>query len=156
MTDLQDALDQIKARAEKATEGPWAALERRGGLDYDIHNGDDDHPHGEMWHREDAEFIAHARTDVPLLVAAVKEVMKEHRPVFAVYNWRDGLRYEEPCEECHGAKGEHPCGCWSRDEPDYRCYACETAVDAKTYAIAKWPCPTVRTLTDKLTGGDDG
>lgn len=151
MSELQDALDQIKVRAEKASEGPWVADGSLIGSPYDavgLAFG--------IKRRNDLSFIAHARTDVPRLVEAVEAVMKEHRPVFAVFNWRDGLRYEEPCEECHGAKGEHPCGCWSSDEPDYRCYACETAVDAKTYAIAKWPCPTVRTLTDKLTGEDDG
>jgi len=72
MTDLDLDLDAIEARAAAATEGPWSR--------------DDEHslsvaicytPH--VWAlahsgtEANAEFIAHARTDVPALVAALRE-----------------------------------------------------------------------------------
>ena len=65
-------LEEIRSRAEKATEGPW---ELRGG-------GEWIHPFGievgPMDEGEipvaDAEFIAHSRTDVPKLVAALEAV----------------------------------------------------------------------------------
>lgn len=66
-------LEAIKARAEAATPGPW---ERRittftscgvQGPEMAIY---DEGGHGE----EDAEFIAHARTDIPALVAEVERL----------------------------------------------------------------------------------
>ena len=76
MTDLDLDLDAIEARAAAATEGPWSR--------------DDEHslsvaicytPH--VWAlahsgtEANAEFIAHARTDVPALVAALREARDE-------------------------------------------------------------------------------
>ena len=49
MTDLD--LEAIKARAEAANGGPW----------------------------KDAEFVAHARTDVPALIAEVKRLRKRQK-----------------------------------------------------------------------------
>jgi hypothetical protein len=54
-------LNEIKARAEAATPGPW--------VDWL------DNPCDESWARswpQDAEFIGHARQDVPDLVAEVE------------------------------------------------------------------------------------
>ena len=78
-------LDEIEARANAATEGPW------------YHRGDQDEvpqvmgPLKEVGHlltqswiaykvceRPDAEFIAHAREDVPALVAALRGVLELH------------------------------------------------------------------------------
>lgn len=77
-------LDEIQARTDAATEGPWfqrgcTPCEERGRLEVNIwdHTGnflitswcdDDDEP------GPDAEFIAHAREDVPKLVAALRAV----------------------------------------------------------------------------------
>ena len=73
MTDPRETLAEIQARAEKATPGPW---EDWGGVDA---NGVtrasgpitwDDHG-GEVFKPADADFIAHARTDVPVMAAAL-------------------------------------------------------------------------------------
>ena len=75
-------LDDIKKRAEKATEGPWIEFHENGTpgvaeaftcppatgpflIDY---GADRDQQ------KRDADFIAHARTDVPKLVAALDAV----------------------------------------------------------------------------------
>ena len=82
-----DRLDQIEARANAATEGPWTPDE------YTEVDPDGFHelsrviapdPDGDDWcaigvvHtgilRPDADFIAAARTDVPALVAALRAV----------------------------------------------------------------------------------
>ena len=75
-------LDEIQARADAATDGPWAAIERALGDVYIAELG----MYGVAWDEPaewhdsdeaplaDAEFIAHARTDVPRLVAALRAV----------------------------------------------------------------------------------
>ena len=80
-----NALQEIKARAEAATEGPWLAMTEETGDGENIYYtveaksatpGDylldisDTGVHG----RADAEFIAHAREDVPRLIAALESV----------------------------------------------------------------------------------
>lgn len=82
-----DELQAIKARAEAATPGPWTT-ESYG------NDGRDDveiqHVRGSNGRTvvttdcnvyttdEDATFIAHARTDVPALVAEVERLQKVH------------------------------------------------------------------------------
>lgn len=64
-------LGEIEARANAATAGPWEII---GGNEYltglDIHIGPSDEG-GIRLH--DAEFLAHARTDVPELIAIIRE-----------------------------------------------------------------------------------
>ena len=95
MTDLQDALDQIKARAEMASDGPWEA------------DGSLIKSHGRaisqtwgVWWRNDLSLITHARTDVPRLVEAVEAVLEVH-----------SADEFGNCEECGGRDGgePHPC-----------------------------------------------
>ena len=86
-----DRLNEIEARANAATEGPWESDEYTE-IDPDgfyelsrvIAPDPDD---GEDYAigvvhvgilRPDANFIAHARTDVPALVAALRRVMNVH------------------------------------------------------------------------------
>lgn len=109
-------LEEIKARYEAATEGPWT--NRAEGFREDsewgqiIHYGingvaeisesmdsDPYHVHLETMSREDAEFIAYARTDVPALVAEVERLQE------LVEEKEAALRYEKynarpptPCE----------------------------------------------------------
>jgi hypothetical protein len=102
MSDAPDTrLAQIKARAEKATEGPWVVFEhkvadngwtvdRRIGTEW-IHGqlhgplgvvnqfasvapvgGDKSLWHGVSISKDDAEFIAHCRSDVPFLIEQVE------------------------------------------------------------------------------------
>ena len=122
-------LDQIEARANAATEGPWLV----NGPDEQwavISSGSDSVLHSYMRCRpdcegcecgesvaevaielEDAEFIAHARTDIPALTAAVRDVL--------------ALHWEATC---------------SRGYPQAYCVDCDQA----------WPCPTVRALAAHL------
>ena len=87
-----DRLQEIKARCERATEGPWAVIPNR-------HKGKDGRPWGKIvaylrtptggtvarnimtWGDDngpaDAEFSAHAREDVPALVAEVERCWRE-------------------------------------------------------------------------------
>lgn len=83
---MTDYLDEIQARADAATDGPWAAIERALGDVYIAELG----MYGVAWDEPaewhdsdeaslaDAEFIAHARTDVPRLVAALRAVEALH------------------------------------------------------------------------------
>ena len=81
MTDpIIDRLDQIKGRADKATEGPW---EHYGDGNHEVYQAveyDDGDLGGYItWSvpaRADAEFIAAARTDVPALVDALTRVLE--------------------------------------------------------------------------------
>ncbi len=72
-------LDEIEARANAATAGPW---ENANGQVLDVPTMTND-PDSDCWvadagsasRGENAEFIAHARTDVPALVAALRAVL---------------------------------------------------------------------------------
>lgn len=78
-------LDEIEARANAATEGPWEVEHHyaRGVGRYVV---SEVHPPvecegngaGGVYRSEDAEFIAHARTDVPALVSALRAVLEVH------------------------------------------------------------------------------
>ena len=90
-------LAEIEARAEAATEGPWAWEDwerddgpkefsltspphtRYGGTSETFHDlrnelirDDDGYISGEGISKEDRDFIAHARTDIPKLIAAIR------------------------------------------------------------------------------------
>ena len=83
-----DRLDQIEARANAASEGPWRAAVVSRYTDADgqergkggIYPGTEPGPPPLFltmdWLTADAEFIAHARTDVPALVAALRAVQE--------------------------------------------------------------------------------
>ena len=78
-------LDAIKARAEAATPGPWEARVWHGeGMPYESWCVQKVSERGirQDWivhkiHRDEAKFIAHAREDVPTLVAEVKQLRNE-------------------------------------------------------------------------------
>lgn len=66
--------DAIRARAEAATDGPWTAhnMERAGWLIETPESREaGEYPAAEVREGRDAEFIAHARTDVPALLDAL-------------------------------------------------------------------------------------
>ena len=67
MTD--DRLSEIEARTEAATPGPW---KRSGSLVEDKHGNRMVQTWGLAW-MQHAEFIAHAREDVPYLIARVRD-----------------------------------------------------------------------------------
>ena len=68
-----DRLNEIEARANAATEGPWEADPLEGNLD--APGGGVRVAEVGMWRDDDANFIARARTDVPALVAALRAVL---------------------------------------------------------------------------------
>lgn len=120
-------LDEIQARADATTEGPWEAVDA-----FD-ENGEDwlyseiKHTYradGIVWPNQilgtvdldeaDAVFIAHAREDVPRLVAALRAVEAVHVP-----------------EEC--------CG-------DADCRGLVGCLNCHEY----WPCETVTAIREAL------
>ena len=99
-------LDEIQARADAATEGPWAVEVDDDGFDGASVLLDDgvgwgtayicqDMHQGESEGVADAEFISHAREDVPKLVAALRavEVLAEqwrYKGEFGWGAWQEG------------------------------------------------------------------
>ena len=78
-------LDEIKARAERATPGPWYTYPCGMLAEFVMSNIPGDEPgtnqavcsmHDEL-SPQNAEFIAHAREDVPRLVAALYRAMAQ-------------------------------------------------------------------------------
>jgi len=145
---MTSRLDAIKARAEAATDGPWVQ-----GRFIDSHhtsrksdewksNADEQErlsvrvgdPMGEHVARitdgdhSDAVFIAHARQDIPALLAAVEAVLELHKPITddgnSLRNWL---------------------GVYDGKPRDY-CNECE--VDG--YTAVPYPCPTVTAIQSAL------
>jgi len=92
-------LDAIEARAQAATEGPWLINDREQTVRVI-------HPEGGMWlgeimfdrsgedyldwtnmFRRDAEFIANARTDIPALLAIVRQQQDKLDRVLELAYW---------------------------------------------------------------------
>ena len=96
-------LDEIEARANAATEGPWEADGSAHVLTADntpafVARCAD--PDGSDAGVPDAAFIAHARTDVPALVSVVRFALSQHAP--------DGYGNCGPCDDATGEDG-WPC-----------------------------------------------
>ena len=131
------SLAGIEQRAAAATEGPWEATQDKcWGEKYpslsiqrvsEYTDYDPAHAGCEPLDAEDAAFIAAARTDVPTLTAAVRDVLALHTDGGQSQGYTDdapgGYGYiDHCCTEC-GSFGEF-------GEP--------------------WPCPTVRALAAHL------
>lgn len=70
-----EELQEIRERCEAATEGPWTRLDARQCctgfcIEPVLHGSDPD----DSLSVADATFIAHARTDIPALLARVREL----------------------------------------------------------------------------------
>ena len=83
----------IKERAKKATAGPWqyeqyelGPLENTARLYYSGSEKPFADFRGGLNQDQDAEFIAHARTDIPALLAHVEELEEKNAQLFA--DWR--------------------------------------------------------------------
>lgn len=85
------ALDEIKARIEKATPGPWDVSYTHGRVDH-LRNGIR-FTVADLAFR-DAEFIAHARTDIPKLLAALEAVLSHASAEVEDYRDRRGSMIE--------------------------------------------------------------
>ena len=107
-------LTEIEARANAATEGPWewegeAKAEWELGANSLVPSRRPDDPvlygYGydasgiEVKTPADAEFIAHARTDVPDMAAALRAVLKLHRPGRTFH----GHGFSQPLCTCRAA-----------------------------------------------------
>lgn len=105
-TPALERLDAIDARAQAATPGPWTVSpSRRGGVIAPREPGDMGGGLGlvaEAYglrprHREDAVFIADARTTVPALTAALRAVLNLHIEQSASHD-QSGWTYCYTCE----------------------------------------------------------
>lgn len=74
-------LREIKERCQKATRGPWQNTDGGEILTKYKKAGEENHEFylGKMNTWADAEFVAHARTDVENLVAEVARLKKENK-----------------------------------------------------------------------------
>lgn len=79
MTDLD--LDAIDARVNAARPGPWTWCRTTAGSYSSLDSGDDEvlsaQGHVDGWidsDDADAEFIAHAREDIPALIARIRQL----------------------------------------------------------------------------------
>lgn len=133
MSDEMTRLDEIAARLEAATPGPWeaygttvAAMTGPGDCGGCSGLPSPEHEPSCLWSEiagadePDAELIAHAPADLSSLLAVVREVAGLHRPV------PDGL-------------GDTGTG-YGTVSP-----ACGTCGTHDEYAVP-WPCPTARAL----------
>lgn len=111
-------LDAIQARADAATRGPWKYREKfyTEEAERGCEVGEDNYAVPQMVARTnrgrgdsgraDAEFIAHAREDVPALVAALRRVLDNHPRGSTWYIPGEGLvttdddRIEDGCLSC--------------------------------------------------------
>lgn len=150
-----DRLAQIRARAEAATPGPWGytlQTPTMGGTTWalriagkpGIRAGVVEYQHGDA----NAEFITHARTDIPALLAAVEAVLALHVPrIEAVLS--DSLCLREECDHesaCPLDGSVTVCAaCWIVAEESYP-YFCEQGIPDEVLH----PCPTVRAITGPL------
>lgn len=139
MTDLD--LDAIEARANAATDGPWLGYDERS----DLREENPDvtpmwvvaqmEPDGVNWVRDiadigggeqdeaDAEFIAHARTDLPALVAALREARAALLDPDGDLAWQIASAHDAKATEEFMAEGGKAC-CnahgYKRERDDWR------------------------------------
>ena len=104
-------LNEIEARANAATEGPWeAGCNDRHVLYVTTDNEEFCQTYGPelydsqgFFSDDDTEFIAHARTDVPEMAAALRAVLELHRkrerPLVDVHGTPIPWDYCEVCDE---------------------------------------------------------
>lgn len=73
-----EQIEEIRKRAEAATAGPWGVEESRYSGSYNVGIVDWSSDFSAcLCPKNDAEFIAHAREDVPALLAEVERLQKE-------------------------------------------------------------------------------
>ena len=110
---MTSRLDAIKARAAAATEGPWETVRVYDNV-YEVQLPDAPKPTeshfatSDLQNRflhNDAEFVAHARSDVPALVAAVEVVLAMHKEVQWAESWPTCLH----CNDGEGSPLAYPC-----------------------------------------------
>lgn len=154
-----DRLDEITARCNAATDGPWAIW--HSGTDYPqsvVANDDGLSLVAETftspkYPAADAEFIAHARADVPWLV---EQVRKRDTALQAVLDLHKAHAEQVLATDCSAETCDCEDGC--QTVPIKVCEHCiDLGNSAHHYAYEEggietviWPCPTVRAIEDAL------
>lgn len=116
-------LNEIEARANAATEGPWEwdgesnepwpagdnSLRSVSGAKDDLvlYAWGYDAYGIEAARDADAEFIAHARTDVPDMAAALRAVLEVHKE--DGHGWGPGESFCTECQQGYGLLVPYPC-----------------------------------------------
>lgn len=134
MNDPRETLNRIRNQANNATEGPWVGIRYPDGLlGRVIVSGElgvciaEDFPDD-----ADAEFIAHARTDVPWLLEQVGLRDKALEAVLELH--KDGGESQGYLDD--GSYGDMP-------------HCCTECGSLGEYGVP-WPCPTVEAITTAL------
>ena len=140
------ALDDIKARAEGHTEGPWRTWQhgdghRNAGVETTwAHEGDEPKQITDWCFLADAELIAAA----PKMLAALKAVQALHRKVLVYVTEAGDCKHGADCESVEIA-GESMCP----DETDG--YTCGYCAELNTEEYPDWPCSTITAIEDALS-----
>ncbi|WP_199770748.1 hypothetical protein [Brevibacillus laterosporus] len=77
----REEIEAICKRAEKATEGPWRVVPGKM-VCFDIYDVYDKLDRSLIHREEDAEFIAHAREDIPKLLAEIERLRCETGEIY--------------------------------------------------------------------------
>lgn len=92
-------LAAIEARAEAASNGPWLRRQRRepdSTFDWQtVHAPDESEVTGDWMRNDDATFIAHARSDVPRLVAECRLLQRTISQTDDLYDCADAERQRQ-------------------------------------------------------------
>ena len=104
-------LDKIEARANAATEGPWEKSPRyKSDCGWTVPGVSAEVTEElvvEAVRDADAEFIAHARTDVPDMAAALRAVLEVHKE--DGNGWEPGGSFCTECQQGYGLLVPYPC-----------------------------------------------
>jgi len=92
---------------------------------------------------DEQERAERAEAERDAALAREAKVRELHRRTHAVFSWRDGMRVDDPCPDCDGKAGVHPCGCWADEDAEFVCSECLIGTKGSP---APWPCPTIRAL----------
>ena len=145
------ALEDIKARVEAATEGPWVEFHENGtpGVTEAFHcapatgtflvNYGADHDQ----QSRDATFIAHSRTDIPKLLAALEAVEALHRKVPVYVTEAGDCKHGADCESVE-FEGLSMC------PDDTEGYTCDHCAELNPDEYPEYPCSTIRAITEAL------
>ncbi len=162
----------IRARVGAATAGPWfidppldslspggrtfvgnRADGREHGLWEIVHMTEDMdglRPDAAKQYLCDAEFIAHARTDVPALLSALERVEALHAP-FEIYQYNDVFGVEDFALDDNGEKILLARLCTACSDEESLDAANDREWTADWHNDVTWPCPTIVALR-----GDEG
>lgn len=93
-------LNEIEARANAATEGPWMGIRYPDGFLGRVIGGNGFGVAEDFPEDADAEFIAHARADVPDMAAALRAVLDLHACIEPSLEQEREQGMRDWCGEC--------------------------------------------------------